>query len=779
MRREYDSFDEEKNNRQKDRRALEGQIRSEATNQANKAARHIRRGSQLNPGEPPSSFFSTNSEVPIGDVSDATSGALKALGEFLEKGIGRSISSMAPFWKILLILLIFLVVIILLYFFISATVRLDYQLRDVDPSIVSLEQIPQTDRSLNNAAYILALLESGELSLSTNTTGAFDETYARQILKAVVNEDSARKESVTVSYEGKPWILIKDSKGNTLEEVISSMEEGEEVPDFYLKKDGELFENEYGTWQESSLSNMVLHTVLSRKDVEDTSFFRDSFADPYTLRWQAVYALCILRITENAANWELSEMDENGNPMPLTVEKLNESGAGDYFLKEADITACIDCFKPQFRYIYNPVKEGMDGHAFSYGDVSMQVYKKEDQRNEQGVAGNLLLGGRAYVFEKPVVAASFIDLGYRKIRYLPKEVNGEKIIVSRRIEETPEEWMEQLRLAAGGYFDQKRFLYLLKTLPETDDLIAEYEAVFASVSETYEDLEGSGCIGAYLRDAKVSADGSVMWYTQSELDVTKEVAVYANWDVPKKWGFKDIPDEVSTVEFVLSGMTYARPYEIMDEAERMSNEEVSIALSSMFGGEIDGCEEAFLKMQEECNLSIPFCMGIFKIEGSYGTRLGREYYNYGSVKGTQADFEEGKAILWGHSDAGGPVYMKNYKAIYGEVNYESQGFASLKEYCIYMHLKRLIYDTYFSAWNRRSAYEYCFHTKNGIQRANEIVNASEYSGCYCPVWDDLAWQCDGITPEGYERMRGGWSNKVNFYREEIERSYGYDVHASW
>ena len=48
---------------------------------------------------------------------------------------------------------------------------------------------------------------------------------------------------------------------------------------------------------------------------------------------------------------------------------------------------------------------------------------------------------------------------------------------------------------------------------------------------------------------------------------------------------------------------------------------------------------------------------------------------------------------------------------------------------------------------------------------------------YCPPCDDNGLTADGITSDGYGRMVNGWVNGINKSREQIERSYGYDVYT--
>lgn len=689
-------------------------------------------------------------------------------------GAGAGAGGIAVGWKVILIILIVLLVIVILYFLISAVLKLDKQLRDVDPNTVDLDYIPDDKKVYNNAEYVLGLLEGGYITLETSEVGAFDNDYAKPILRAVADEAEARGENISVSYEGKAWVLVEDANGKTIDDLIKEIEKGGgDAPDYYVDKNGATFTNKYGKWQESSMKNAKLYTKLSRKDIESTSFQSDYFADPYELRWQPVYVLCAMKVAGEAGNWGLTEKDANGNQVQLTYEKMNTDGADDYFLKDTDIQECIDCFQPKFRYIWNPLEKGMDGKEFSYDDDEMKVYLVKDNRET-----NTVLGQREYVYHIPVVAASYVDLGYRQIWYNLEVENGEKIIKYRTVNETPEEWVQKLNVAAGGYFDQDRFLYLLGQLPDTDDLVEEYRKIFEATDTTYDDYTVSGCVGGHVRDAYVNGNGSVMWTAYGDIDPTTEIAVYMNYNIDKKnWEpFKSMPDEISTVQFVIGGMTYARPYDIQDEGERLTKDQITQLLGN-FGGHLDGCENAFLKIQNEQNLSIPFCMGILKAEGSYHTKLGREYYNFGSEVGTTAMVNDGTALIWGHRDDGSPIIMKNFKEIYKNTNYASLGFSSLKEYCLYLHMKKLIYDTYYLSWNRRSAYAYCFNTNHGLQMDGELVNATDYSMCYCPVYDDLAWIADGVTEDGYFRVRNGWVGNVNKYRESFERQVGYDIYA--
>ncbi len=512
MGQKYDYFDEQNDQIKKDQLLMARQVEQMAKDQAKESIRRTREASRrmadLAEKEAIEGAAAGGAKVSAGGAVSAGSGATAGSatpGGASAGGVGAGTAGTAgaaAFWKVILIILIVLCIIVILYFLISAVVKLSGNLKSAKEDETINLSMPAKEQSVNNAEYVLKLLENGNISLESATTGAFDDDYAKQVLEAVVKEKESRGEHIRVRYEGKPWVLIKDANGKTLDELIEEIKDcGETPPDYYVDDNGESYTNAYGTWQEADLSKfhmMKPYTVLSRRDIETTSFTVDYFDDPYELRWQPVYVLCQMRIANVAKDWGKTGAD--GKAEALKVEELSTDGVGDYFLKEKDILYCIDCFMPKFRYTWNPIEEGLDGTEFSYDDDKLLAYLEDDQRNRPEIGGNTPLGGRAYVFHKPSVAASSIDLGYRKILFNITDQNGTYRITSRTIKETPKEWLEKLNFAAGGYFSESEFLYLLSLLPGTEDLVEEYRKIFASDDGQSEDFTIDGCVGAFLKD---------------------------------------------------------------------------------------------------------------------------------------------------------------------------------------------------------------------------------------------------------------------------------------
>ncbi len=512
MGRKYDYFDEQSDQIKQDQRQIERQMEQIAREQARDSLKRMRQVSKTMADLAEKEALTGSGAAAGGAGAAATGGgaaattgagggAATAVGGAGSTGVGAGATGgVAIGWKVILILLIVVLVIVILYFLISAIIRLSRELRQVQENPVPISDIDQGDRTVNNAEYVLRLMEEGYISLETSEVGAFDDDYARQVLEAVAEEQESRGDHINVSYEGIPWILVEDANGRTLADLRREIRErGDTPPDYYEDSSGETYTNAFGTWQESTLDPIQLHIVLSRRDIETTHFTADYFADPYELRWQPVYVLCAMRVSGVAGAWGLSETDEDGNPVALSVDRMAEGDVGDYFLKEEDITECINCFKPNFRYTWNPLEEDLDGAEFTFDDVRMRAYLERDGRESP-----TSLGGRAYVYHIPSVAASSVDLGYRRIEFNIEEINGEYQITSRTIYETPEEWLVRLNQAAGGYFSEARFLYLLAKLPGTEDMVEEYRAIFAAEDSRRADYTVDGCVGAFLRNSSIN-----------------------------------------------------------------------------------------------------------------------------------------------------------------------------------------------------------------------------------------------------------------------------------
>ena len=557
MSKKYDYFDEQDERIRKDQKQVQSQMEQIAKDQLRDNLKRSKEAS-LKMAEIAEAGAGTGGVragviagggVTAGAGAGAGAGGASAGAGGTATGVGAAAGGatagggIAVGWKVALVLFLVFLLILLIAFLVYAAVRLRTQLEEAEPDAAILAEFPEGERTVNNAAYVLALLQNGDISLETGTVGAFDDDYAIQVLQAVIEEGEGRGEHISVSYEGAPWVLVEDAYGTTLEEHIQEMQEateeeerqrrreeqrreeilnrrgyqyrnrpiGEEendeedisvsieIPDFYVDPDGDTYTNEYGTWQQSTLEPVELHTTLSRRDIETTSFTNDYFADPYELRWQTVYALTILRVSGNSSEWGLTETDDEGNLLTLTRERMNEEGVSDYFLRENDILQCIECFRPRFSYYWNPLEDTQDGTSFTYDDSRMRAYIEDDQRDNAAIGGQTSLGGRAYVYHRPTVAARLIDLGYRTISFHVETIDEEQVIVSRTVRETPEEWLADLNLAAGGYFDEERFLFLLKQLPGTEDLVEQYREIFAAADSERMDTSVDGCVGAILR----------------------------------------------------------------------------------------------------------------------------------------------------------------------------------------------------------------------------------------------------------------------------------------
>ena len=564
----YDYFDEQSDRIKQEQRQIDRQMEQMAREQARDSLKRMREVSRTMAdmaekeaavdGAVASGGMAAGGGTVAGSSAAAGAGAGSGAATTVSGGAGGAgagvgaTGGVAVGWKVLLIVLIVVLVIVILYFLISAIVRLSRDLRQAQENPVEITGIAESDRTVNNAEYVLRLMEEGYISLETSAVGAFDDDYARQVLEAVMEEQESRGEHIDVSYEGIPWVLVEDSTGRTLADLRREIRrEGNTPPDYYEDSSGETYTNAFGTWQESTLDPIELHIVLSRRDIETTHFTADYFADPYELRWQPVYVLCAMRVSGVAADWGLSETDEDGNPMELTVEQMADGGVGDYFLKEEDITECINCFKPNFRYTWNPLEENLDGAEFTYEDERMRAYLERDDREAPAS-----LGERAYVFHIPSVAASSVDLGYRRIVFNIEDNNGRYQITSRTIYETPEEWMVRLNQAAGGYFSEERFLYLLSKLPGTEDMVEEYRTIFASTDSERTDYTVDGCVGAFLRSSSISpfipgGDGQVTGLNFQYAPLGESVILemrncYINQGDPR-WGNADRGDGTYTI----------------------------------------------------------------------------------------------------------------------------------------------------------------------------------------------------------------------------------------
>ena len=210
MSKKYDYFDEQDERIRKDQKQVQSQMEQIAKDQLRDNLKRSKEAS-LKMAEIAEAGAGTGGVragviagggVTAGAGAGAGAGGASAGAGGTATGVGAAAGGatagggIAVGWKVALVLFLVFLLILLIAFLVYAAVRLRTQLEEAEPDAAILAEFPEGERTVNNAAYVLALLQNGDISLETGTVGAFDDDYAIQVLQAVIEEGEGRGEHI-------------------------------------------------------------------------------------------------------------------------------------------------------------------------------------------------------------------------------------------------------------------------------------------------------------------------------------------------------------------------------------------------------------------------------------------------------------------------------------------------------------------------------------------------------------------------------------------------------
>ncbi len=251
-------------------------------------------------------------------------------------------------------------------------------------------------------------------------------------------------------------------------------------------EDDDTIKNDIHTWSVATIENEV--------DLDTNS-------NKFGLSWQEVLALCIYTATVKHENWSY---------------EANTTTAS--FISDTDIKDCFSVFAYDFRYYWD-VQTASDGGLINYEWDNMSQfawnfhdfsdYCCEDSLAEQE-------SGYYYACKEPVSAPLSWSNMYEECTYnvtdvsddvlrrnnedLLKEVYGEElynsdetledlggIITGRTIHKTPHKFVSEIERISGTTFRWEAYIYILESLPGTEDEIKEIKELQALYESTVDD----------------------------------------------------------------------------------------------------------------------------------------------------------------------------------------------------------------------------------------------------------------------------------------------------
>lgn len=379
-------------------------------------------------------------------VSNAISFALKFVGvEIPAPIINLAIKAVVT----ILVIIVVAIVLILLYVVIV--------FGGLFNSVTRMSTInPNFDMSrADDIDYIIEAINDGSIDISTQTTGAISEKDFLFALETISNEEKEREKGASITYEIEHWKLLSSA--------ASEISKQEDYDDF-VSSNG-------NTWRysESTESDEI---IINRSDISI-----DSMDDCQT-RWQPIIALMILRTQNEASHWGTY----NNSDFDVSLDDVSE-----YFITRDMIRECYECFDYDISYYYDPIEVMRDKEYIEMSDMRNQSYFYVDERDNEDVT-------EAIVYKQPAMAPHSIRGPYCDITY----VTSDGVINAATVKYHYEDWKDSLTAAAGGYFDENEFLFILSLLPATEDLSEEYREIFENAKEdsdesyTYSDFKCCG-----------------------------------------------------------------------------------------------------------------------------------------------------------------------------------------------------------------------------------------------------------------------------------------------
>ncbi len=251
-------------------------------------------------------------------------------------------------------------------------------------------------------------------------------------------------------------------------------------------EDDDTLENDVHTWSVATIENEV--------DLDTNS-------NKFGLSWQEVLALCIYTATVKHENWSY---------------EANTTTAS--FISDTDIKDCFSVFAYNFQYYWN-VKTASEGGLISYEWDNMSQFAWKFHDFSDYCCENSLSeqeSGYYYACKEPVSAPLSWSNMYEECTYLVtdvsddvlrkdnedllKEVYGEElynsdetledlggIITGRTIHKTPHKFVNEIERISGTTFRWEAYIYILESLPGTEDEIKEIKELQALYESTVDD----------------------------------------------------------------------------------------------------------------------------------------------------------------------------------------------------------------------------------------------------------------------------------------------------
>jgi hypothetical protein len=255
------------------------------------------------------------------------------------------------------------------------------------------------------------LMESGEVDIKDSDTGQLDDSDVEKIFDYIIEEEEARKETITKAYEwpDKLYDYVDVEVEVTVNEyaddgvtVIGSHQETQIVksanPEWQPDDEWEKNYSNRSHW------NILNDSVqLSKKDVNGEKEIDG--LDRFMVRWQMITGICTWLSYQNGIYW-----GDTGDDFDFqTVDDDVHYDTDGYYLSDETIREIIDAFTYNFTF-YNKDWSKTD---YSFEDIEKTAYRCEYVEMDEVTTP----GQHAFIKKTPEVAPKVIRNFYETYIY--------------------------------------------------------------------------------------------------------------------------------------------------------------------------------------------------------------------------------------------------------------------------------------------------------------------------------------------------------------------------